>query len=169
MIGSTIASDADGNTVKVTFVWAITRGVNTCQIQTSTDALAASGSTHSNALNLATTFSTSSCTGASPPATINPSKGDLLTLTVTPNDNTVNGASQASSVTVANTLAVATVSLNTSSPQTNDTLTATATKTDADGDAVSLTFVWKVNGVTKQTTVAAGPDRHLEPRDRRLW
>ena len=34
----------------------------------------------------------------------------------------------------------------------NDTLTATATKTDADGDAVTLTYVWKVNGTIVKTT-----------------
>src|SRR2546425_7031701 len=53
---------------------------------------------------------------------------------------------------IVNTAPTATVSLNTSSPKTNDTVTATATKADADGDAVTLTYVWKVNGVTKKTT-----------------
>src|SRR5262249_20139208 len=43
--------------------------------------------------------------------------------------------------------------LNTHSPQTNDTLTATATSADQDsGDSVTLTYVWKVNGVTMKTT-----------------
>jgi fibronectin type 3 domain-containing protein len=51
-----------------------------------------------------------------------------------------------------NTPPSATVSLNSSTPLTNDTLTATATKTDAEGQAVSLTYVWKVNGVSKRTT-----------------
>ena len=42
-----------------------------------------------------------------------------------------------------------------SSPRTNDTLTATATKADSDGQPVSLTFVWKVNGVAKRTFSSA--------------
>src|SRR5207249_3751089 len=49
----------------------------------------------------------------------------------------------------------ATVALNTSTPRTNDTLTATATKADADGDAVTLTYVWKVNGTPKKTTAGS--------------
>ena len=53
------------------------------------------------------------------------------------------------------TAPVATVALNTTAPRTNNVLTATATKSDADGDSVSLTFVWKVNGVIQQTHVAA--------------
>ncbi len=47
------------------------------------------------------------------------------------------------------------VTVNTTAPRTNNVLTATATKSDADGDSVSLTFVWKVNGVIQQTHVAA--------------
>src|SRR3989442_15566016 len=57
---------------------------------------------------------------------------------------------------IVNTAPTATVSLNTSTPKTNDTLTATATKADADGDPVTLTYVWKVNGITKQTTAGSG-------------
>ncbi|HEX5040879.1 MAG TPA: LamG-like jellyroll fold domain-containing protein [Candidatus Limnocylindria bacterium] len=49
----------------------------------------------------------------------------------------------------------ATVGLNTTSPKTTDTLTATATKADVDGDAVTLTYVWKVNGTTRQTTLTS--------------
>src|SRR5262249_22473031 len=46
----------------------------------------------------------------------------------------------------------ATVSLAPPLARTNDTLTATATKADADGDPVTLTYVWKVNGVIRRTT-----------------
>ena len=49
----------------------------------------------------------------------------------------------------------ATVSLAPVSPTTNQTVTATATRNDADGDAVTLTYVWKVNGVTRKTTSAS--------------
>ena len=57
-----------------------------------------------------------------------------------------------SPVTVTNTAPSATVSLNTASPGTNDTLTATATRADADSDTVTLTYVWKVNGTVRKTT-----------------
>ena len=54
-----------------------------------------------------------------------------------------------------NTPPVATVALNSSSPRTNDTLTATATKSDVDNDPLTLTFVWKVNGVVTKTTAGS--------------
>jgi hypothetical protein len=54
-----------------------------------------------------------------------------------------------------NAAPTATVSLNSASPKTNDTLTATATKADPNGDPVTLTYVWKVNGTTRQTTSAS--------------
>ena len=46
---------------------------------------------------------------------------------------------------------VATVSLDAQTPLTNDLLTATAITSDPNDDPVSLTFVWKVNGVVKRT------------------
>ncbi len=55
-------------------------------------------------------------------------------------------------VTVANQLPVATVALSPSSPTVTDTLTATATRSDADGDPVTLSYVWKVNGLEVQHT-----------------
>ena len=59
-------------------------------------------------------------------------------------------------MTVLNTAPIATVSLDDHSPGTDATLTATATATDADGDAVTLTYVWRVNGAIRQTTPGAG-------------
>jgi uncharacterized repeat protein (TIGR01451 family) len=53
--------------------------------------------------------------------------------------------------TTVNTRPTATVSLAPPLPRTNDTLTATATSADPDGDAVTLTYVWRVNGITKRT------------------
>ena len=55
----------------------------------------------------------------------------------------------------ANSPPSATVALNTATPTTNQTLTATTTKADTDGDPVTLTYVWKVNGVAKKTTPAS--------------
>src|SRR5438105_15069367 len=78
--------------------------------------------------------------------------GDTITVEVTPNDGTVSGTTASDTATVADHAPTATVSLNDHSPKTNDTLTATATKADVDGDTVTLTYVWKVNGVVKKTT-----------------
>ncbi|MEN6451761.1 MAG: SdrD B-like domain-containing protein, partial [Thermoguttaceae bacterium] len=49
----------------------------------------------------------------------------------------------------------ATVALNTAAPRSDESLQATATKSDADGDAVTLTFVWRVNGVVARTFTSA--------------
>ena len=57
-----------------------------------------------------------------------------------------------SPTSVYNSPPTAAVSLTPASPTTNQTLTATATKNDVDGDPVTLTYVWKVNGVTRKTT-----------------
>src|SRR5206468_3335164 len=104
-------------------------------------------------LDLSQSYTTSSCTGASPPASLNPSQGDVITVEATPTDAPgLSGTLKSNTVTVANTAPTATVSLNDHSPKTNDTLTATATKADADGDTVTLTYVWKVNGLVKKTT-----------------
>jgi len=68
------------------------------------------------------------------------------------NDGTVDSSAATVSITVTavNDAPVATVSLNDHSPKTNDTLTATATRADVDGDAVTLRYVWKVNGTVKR-------------------
>jgi len=58
-------------------------------------------------------------------------------------------------VVVQNSPPTATVSLNNHTPGTNALLTATATRADADGDTVTLTYVWKVNGVVRKTTSAS--------------
>src|SRR5207248_10478312 len=72
------------------------------------------------------------------------------------------GTTHTNSATVVNSAPVATVSLDSASPKTNDTLTATATRSDADGDAVSLHYVWK-NGATvvRDVTKSAGTSADL--------
>ncbi len=83
----------------------------------------------------------------------NGDRGDLIRVRVTVSDGTAtSGALTSSPVTVQNSAPSATVTLDDHTPGTNVTLTATATKVDIDGDAVSLTYVWKVDGATKQTT-----------------
>ena len=73
---------------------------------------------------------------------------------VTVSDGTAtSGPLTSSPVTILNTAPTATVSLNDDTPDTNATLTATATRADADaGDTVTLTYLWTVNGVPRQTT-----------------
>src|SRR5262249_43249464 len=69
--------------------------------------------------------------------------------------------SNAATVTIGLTNSAPTVSvaLSNAAPLTNDTLTATATAQDADGDAITLTYVWKVNGTVVQTTAVTTATR----------
>jgi hypothetical protein len=119
--------DADGNPLTTAYQWS----------RNGTDIAGATGAT----LNLATAG--------------NGDRGDLIRVRVTVNDGTASSPPLTSSpVTVANTAPTATVGLSPASPSTGATLTATATKSDADADPVGLTFVWKVNGTIRQTTVS---------------
>src|ERR671931_416972 len=122
-------SDLDGDSVALTYVWKVNGTVK--RTFTSSSAL-----TDSFDLSQAG----------------NGNKGDTVSVEVTPNDGTTNWAGVSDSATVADSAPTATVLLNNHSPKTNDTLTATATKSDLDGDSVTLTYVWKVNGVVKKTT-----------------
>jgi cyclophilin family peptidyl-prolyl cis-trans isomerase len=123
------ASDPDGDAVTQTYVWSVNGNV------------------------VKTTSSTASTTDTLDLSQVpNIKKGDTVKVTVTPSDGLLNGAPASDSVTVADSPPTATVSLNTTSPQTNDTLTATATGADADGDPVTFTYAWAVNGNVVQTT-----------------
>jgi hypothetical protein len=75
-------------------------------------------------------------------------KGDAISLTVTPNDGTVDGgASTSGAATVANSApVVSSVSITPPSPTTDQTLTATPTGTDPDGDTVTYAYQWRRNG-----------------------
>ena len=128
VLSVTVASaDVDGDGRTYTYQWR--KGV--------TDIAGATGAT----LNLATAG--------------NGDKGDQISVRVVANDGSANSSPLTSSaVTILNTAPSATVSLNDNTPDTNATLTATATKADIDpGETITLTYVWKVNGTTKQTTV----------------
>src|SRR5207244_3585368 len=70
---STTTSDVDGDQVSVAWTWKVTRGANTCTIKTDSSPLAAAGA-RTVSLDLSQSYTTSSCTGVSPPASINPSK-----------------------------------------------------------------------------------------------
>src|SRR5207237_173381 len=121
---TTTKSDADGDTVSLAYVWKVNGTV----------VAGATGPTFD--LGLAG----------------HGDKGDTVSVTVTPNDGTLDGAAVADSATIANSAPTAAVTLSPPSPGTNDTLTATATKADADGNAVTLTYVWRVNGSIVRTT-----------------
>ena len=88
----------------------------------------------------------------------NGGKNHVMAVKVTAHDGNGGTSTEVTAlgVTIANTPPSATVSLNTATPGTNQTLTATATKSDADGEAITLTYEWKVNGATKQTTTKTG-------------
>ena len=132
---STITSDTDGDNISVAWTWKITRGVNTCQISTASSASGAAG-TRSVSLDLSQSYATSLCTGASPPASINPSKGDTVIVEATPNDGTVNGTLRTNSVAIANTAPTATAQ----SVTTDEDVAKTITLTGSDNDGDSLSF-----------------------------
>ena len=87
----------------------------------------------------------------------NGNKGDVIRVRVTVSDGVANSAPITSApVTILNTAPAATVALNDHSPNTNATLTATTTASDVDPDTVTLTYVWRVDGVARKTTVSTG-------------
>src|SRR5439155_434662 len=168
---STTTSDAESDQVSVAWTWKVTRGANTCTIKADSSPLAAVG-TRSVSLDLSLSYSTSACTGASPPSSINPSKGDVVNVAATPTDAPgLSGATQSNNVTIANS--APTVALN-SAPSTaneGDTKTYTFTAGDADGDSLSFVTSYVVhwgdgssntyasNGV-KTHTYADGPNNY---------
>jgi len=86
----------------------------------------------------------------------NGSRGDSIAVRVTASDGSLTSAPRTSTaVVIADSAPVATVALSPISPTTQSVMTATATASDADGDALSLTYVWTVNGVVRRTTVTA--------------
>ncbi len=78
-------------------------------------------------------------------------KGDSIYVVVTPWDGRESGPSVTSPVaTGSNTPpSVASVSLSPTAAYTNDTITATITAADLDGDALSYTYDWYVDGVSR--------------------
>jgi len=83
-------------------------------------------------------------------------KGEQIAVRVIANDGHADSpALTSTSVTVLNSPPAATVALDDHTPGTNAVVNATATKRDADGDSVSLTFIWKTDGVIKRTFTSA--------------
>ena len=86
----------------------------------------------------------------------NGDRGDSIAVRVTASDGSLTSAPTTSAaVVVTDSAPAASVALNTTSPTTQTVLVATATASDADGDALTFTYVWKVNGVVRRTTITA--------------
>ncbi len=143
--GSTTVTDADLNSSTVAFLWRVTRGLTTCDVRTITSAAASSGAVHTDTLNLGISHTATNCVGPVL-ATINPSEGDVITLTVIPNDGTVNGTAQSNSVTVGNS---APVCLDVTITTDEDTAGSTAPScTDADGETLTYTVTAAATGIS---------------------
>lgn len=120
------ASDADGDTLTYTFTWkvnSVVRAVTT-------------GPNASSSLDL-------SLSG-------NGDRGQTVLVEVVASDGAMQSATASASAVVANSAPTITVSLSDTTPQSRDVLVATAAAQDPDGDALTVTYVWRVNGVTRQ-------------------
>ncbi|MBK9365894.1 MAG: hypothetical protein IPN01_06170 [Deltaproteobacteria bacterium] len=116
------STDAEGDPITYTYAWLV-------------DGVASSASTGATLPPSATT------------------RGQTWTVKVTPSDGKGSGTSAAASAVIQNSLpTVSGLSLSTSTPRTNDVIVATVGSADADGDAVSLSYVWTVNGATMPVT-----------------
>ena len=126
------SADVNGQPVKLTYVWRI----GTTEVKT--------------------TSATSSLTDTLDLSTLSQDAvGQVVTVTVTPNDSVADGTAVTATRTIsANVAPTATVALTPASPTTTSTLTATATAADTNGQAVTLTYVWKVGNTIVKTTSA---------------
>lgn len=115
--------DADGDPVRLTFVWSIDgREVRRETLSDTTDTLPAAAT----------------------------SKGQRVEVVVTPNDGDEDGLAVSSAVAeIQNTPPVmTTVTLSPTSAYTDSTLEAAVAATDADGDALTYSFTWTNDGAT---------------------
>ncbi|MBI2803417.1 MAG: peptidylprolyl isomerase [Planctomycetes bacterium] len=135
------ASDANGDTpITFTYNWSVNGGA---PVKTTTG-----------------TTSTTDTLDLSAPevGALNP--GDTITVTVTPNDGTDNGANASANVTINQPPAFSgdTV-LSPTSPSLTGSTTVTVAATDPDEDPVTFTYVWEVNGtVVRSVTKTAVSD-----------
>src|SRR5438067_736954 len=104
---SSVLTDADADTSKATFVWTVTHGSYTCQVQSTKIGRASCREREYDSVTPGRSNTDSNCTGTGFPTSINPAKGDTVTVTVTPNDGSDDGTAKAASVTIVNTAPVA--------------------------------------------------------------
>jgi hypothetical protein len=75
-------------------------------------------------------------------------KGEVWTVSVTPNDGETDGEAAEATVGIENTIPVAdSVQIGPAEVYEDTTITATATGTDEDGDDLDWNYLWSVNGV----------------------
>jgi uncharacterized repeat protein (TIGR01451 family) len=132
----TPVTDADGDLVRAAVTWTVTRGPNTCQVRQTPTGPAASGSTLGDTLDLSQTYAASGCTGASPPASMNPSDGDTIAASITPTDGTDEGAPVSDDDVVGNSAPTA----DAKSAEINEDTPTTFTLSGVDPDGDLLTF-----------------------------
>jgi hypothetical protein len=128
------SSDADGDALAYTFTWRVS-GVVRATV---------SGPSASSSYDLAVAG--------------NGDREQTVLVEVVASDSTLQSSTASASVIVANSAPTVTASLSNTSPRSNDVLVATASARDADSDPLTLTYTWRVNGVTKQT----GQDRRFD-------
>src|SRR5262249_26748667 len=128
-------ADADADATTLTYVWKVNGATveTTAGTTSTTDTLDLSGAAHGD-------------------------RGDAVSVEVTATDGSLVSAAASASRTVANSAPTATVALDNPTPGPADTLHAQATTADADGDAVTLTYVWKVNGAVVPGTTGQALD-----------
>lgn len=129
LVASVTSSDADGDALTFTYQWT-RNGVDIVGATARTLDLGVAG---------------------------NGDKGDAIAVRVVASDGDVSSAPVTSDpARVVNSAPLVSVSLSSSSPSTREVLVATAAPSDADADPVTLTYVWKVNGVVRRsvTTIA---------------
>ena len=122
------ASDVDGDALQYTFRWrvgGVEKRATTSASPTDTFDLSVAG---------------------------NGDGGDVVTVAVVASDGTLESPSASASATVANTRPTVAVSVSDRTANKHDDLVATVTASDGDGDALTFTYVWRVDGVVKQTT-----------------
>ncbi len=90
----------------------------------------------------------------------NGDRGDAIAVRVTVHDGrTASTPVTSTAVIIRNSAPAAVVSLSTRYPTVRDVLVATTSASDADGDAITLTYVWRVDGaVVRTTTTTAATD-----------
>jgi DNA-binding beta-propeller fold protein YncE len=127
-------SDADGDSLTYTFTWKVNgavRGTVSSPSPSSSYDLAVAG---------------------------NGDRGQTVLVEVFASDGSLQSTTASASAVVVNSAPTVTVSLNNTSPRSDDILVATAVARDADADPLTLTYTWRVNGVTKQS----GPSRRFD-------